>query len=55
MAEILVHNLILPHKPLSDRELDRAVSDLGIPHFRGVFMGFPTYFTSLGRMRHFKP
>ena len=35
---IRVHNLVLPHKPLSNTELERAVTALGIPRFRGIFM-----------------
>ena len=35
---IRVHNLTLPHKPLSNTELEKAVTALGIPGFRGVFM-----------------
>ena len=38
MDEILVHDLTLPNKPLSNRELETAVKTLGIPNFRGVFM-----------------
>ena len=38
MTEILVYDLILPNKPLSNWELERAVMDLCIPHFRVVFM-----------------
>ena len=38
MGKIRVHNLVLPNKPLSNRELERAIAALGIPNFRGVFM-----------------
>ena len=33
-----MHNLLLPIKPLTTVELEAAARDLGIPHFRGIFM-----------------
>ena len=35
---ILIKNVILPNKPLSNFELEDAVKKLKIPHFRGVFL-----------------
>ena len=35
---IRVHDIVLPYKPLSNMELDKAVKDLRISHFRGIFM-----------------
>ena len=38
MDSIRVHEIIFPHKPLSNKELEDAVATLGILRFRGVFM-----------------
>ena len=38
MSRIRVHNIILPHKPLSNVDLEKAAKELAISHFRGVFM-----------------
>ena len=38
MSSIRVHGILLPHKPLSDAELEDAASALGISRFRGIFM-----------------
>ena len=38
MSSIRVHGILLPHKPLSNLELEEAATALGIPRFRGVFM-----------------
>ena len=38
MSKVSVHHIDLPNKALSNRQLEKAVGALRIPHFRGVFM-----------------
>lgn len=40
MAKILIHDIVLPDKPLSNRELGRATSFVEIPSFLFIHDAF---------------
>ena len=51
---ILVDNVVIPNKPLSNLEIIDAAKKLSLDGFRGVFFRDTSYQNKIKRMRYFK-